>query len=135
MDRGDAAEVSEGGFGGDPFGVVAGGDEQERGGVNADAVEVEQARCGRLDEVGELAVKAGAVGVDVQHAATEVSHRQLGGIHHRVAVRPFGRSAAASRRDDDGDTTEPFPQLIGGAEAEMAELVETLRPRSLRPER
>ena len=37
MDRGDAAEVREGGFGGDPVGVVAGGDEQQGGGMDADA--------------------------------------------------------------------------------------------------
>ena len=40
VDRGDPAEVSEGGLGGDPFGVVAGGDEQQGGGVDADTVEV-----------------------------------------------------------------------------------------------
>ena len=37
----------------------------------------------------------------------------------------FGRSAAAVTRERaDRDATEPFPQLIGPAEAEMAELVE-----------
>ena len=42
VDRGDAAEVGEGGLGGDPLGVVAGGDEQQGGGVDADTVEVER---------------------------------------------------------------------------------------------
>ena len=50
VDRGDPAEVGEGGFGGDPLGVVTGGDEQQRGGVDADTVEGEEARRGGPDE-------------------------------------------------------------------------------------
>ena len=74
-------------------------------------------------------MEAGAVGVDVEDAAAEGVHRQLGGVHDGVTVG-FGRSAAAWRGEAvDGDATEPFPQLIGGAEAEMAELVETLDAR------
>jgi len=40
-DRRDAAQVREGGFGPQPFGVVAGGGEQLPGGVGADAEQVE----------------------------------------------------------------------------------------------
>ena len=67
VDRGDTAEVGEGRLGGDPFGVVAGG-EQQGGGVHADARQLEEARGGRSNETGELTVEVGAVGVDVQHA-------------------------------------------------------------------
>ena len=126
VDRGDPAEVGEGGLGGDPFGVVAGGDEQQGGGADADTVQVEQARGGRLDEVGELTVEAGAIGVDVDDTATEGAaspawwHTRRG---HRCGS---GAAPRRSRRDRRRDIAEPFPQLIGGAEAEMAQLVETL---------
>ena len=66
MDRGDPAEVGEGGFGADPFGVVAGGDEQQRGGVDADAGSSSRLGAVASNEVGELVVEAGAVGVDVE---------------------------------------------------------------------
>ena len=126
VDRGDPAEVGEGGLGGDPLGVVAGGDEQQGGGVGADTVEGEQARRGRADEVGELVVEAGAVGVDVEHPAAEGLHGQLGGVHDGVAVGVRAQRGGGLGEGADGDATEPFPQLIGGAEAEMAELVEAL---------
>ena len=38
-----AAQVGPGGFGAEPFGVVPGGDQEQRGGVGADAVQGEQA--------------------------------------------------------------------------------------------
>jgi hypothetical protein len=41
----------------DSLGVVAGGDQQDRGGVDADAVELEQARRGHGDELGEEGVE------------------------------------------------------------------------------
>ena len=82
-----------------------------------------------LTSVGELVVEAGAVGVDVEHTATEGVHRQLGRIHHGVTIRVRSQRRSVTGEGDDGDTTEAFPQLIGGAEAEMAELVETLRAR------
>jgi hypothetical protein len=44
-------------FGADSLGVVAGGDQQDRGGVDADAVELEQARRGHGDELGEEGVE------------------------------------------------------------------------------
>ena len=82
VDRGDPAEVREGGLGADPLGVVAGGDEQQGGGVDADTMQAEQTRRRRFDEASEFAVEAGAVGVDVEHAVTKGLHGQLGGIHH-----------------------------------------------------
>ena len=44
-DRGDAAEVGPGRFAAEPVGVVAGGDQQDGGGVGADAVQGEEAGC------------------------------------------------------------------------------------------
>ena len=43
-DRGDTAQVRPGGFGAQPLGMVAGGDEEDGGDVGADAVKAEQAR-------------------------------------------------------------------------------------------
>ena len=42
-DRGGGAQVGPGGFGAKPFGVVPGGDQEQRGGVRADAVQGDQA--------------------------------------------------------------------------------------------
>ena len=88
--------------------------------------QVEQARGGRLDEAGELVVEAGAVGVDVdargaRGSASPAWWRTRRG-HRRVRAQRRGGLGEGA----DGDATEPFPQLIGGAEAEMAELVEAL---------
>ena len=96
VDRGDAAQVSPGGFGSDPVGVVPGGDEQQGGSVNADAGEVEQARCGRFDERGELVVKA------AQSASMSSTRRPRVCIASLVAYITgspfgFGRNAPASR--------------------------------------
>ena len=42
-DRGGGAQVGPGGFGAEPFGVVPGGDQEQSGGVGADAMQGEQA--------------------------------------------------------------------------------------------
>ena len=64
-DRRDAAEVRPGGFGADPFGVVTGGDEEDGGGVDADAVEREEAG-GRVGyELGEGVVDGRELGVEI----------------------------------------------------------------------
>jgi hypothetical protein len=75
LDGGGAAEVGEGRFGGDPVGVVAGSDEQPGGGESANPVEGDEARRSVVNELGEFAVEAGAVGVDVDHPAAEGLHR------------------------------------------------------------
>jgi hypothetical protein len=60
-------------------------------------------------------VEAGAVGVDVDDAAAEGVHRHQG----------WGQRCGVTGETFDGGAAELFPQLIGGAEAEVAELVET----------
>ena len=125
MDRGDPAEVGEGGLGGDPFGVIAGGDQQQGGGVGADTVEGGEARRGGRDESGELVAEAGTVGVDVDDAPAEGVHGQLGGIHDGVTVGVRAKRRGLASEGVDGDVTEPFPQLIGCTEAKVADLVET----------
>ena len=109
MDRGDAAEVGEGGFGGDPVGVVAGGDEQQGGGVHADAGQAQQARGGGLDELSELIVEAGTVGVDVEHSAPEGVHGQLGGVHDAVAGGVRTEPGGGRGERSDGDVRGSVP--------------------------
>ena len=64
-DRGGATQRGEGGFGVQPVGVAAGGDEQLGGGVRADAVELKQVGL-QLGEIGVMAfevVDLGASGI------------------------------------------------------------------------
>ena len=89
----------------------------------------EQTRRRRFDEASEFAVEAGAVGVDVEHAATKGLHGQLGGIHHWIAGRVGTQCRGCLGQGVDGDATEPFPQVIRSTEAEMTELVEALGAR------
>ena len=124
----DAAEVGEGGFGADAFGVVAGGDEQGGGGVDADAVKLEQARCGGGDELGEEGVELADVLVEVQDPAAEGAQRELGCMQHRVAARVGPQPGGAPWAGPCGTRAEPFSQLIGAGEAEVADLVEAADP-------
>ena len=71
-------------------------------------------------------MEAGTVAVDVDDAASEGVHRQLGGIQHRVAVAVWAQRRGVAGETGGGDASEAFPQVIGCAEAEMAELVEIL---------
>ena len=105
---GDPAEVGEGGFGGDPLGVVAGGDEQQGGGVGAHTVQGEEARRGGFDQGGELVIEAGAVGVDVEHPAAEGLHGELGGVHDRVTEGVGAERGGGLSERPDRHATEPF---------------------------
>jgi hypothetical protein len=57
-DRGYGAQVGPGGLGPQPLGVVPGGDEQDRGGVGADAVQGEQARSMAGDQGPDEVIQA-----------------------------------------------------------------------------
>jgi hypothetical protein len=56
-DRGDAAQVGEGGFATQAVGVVARGHQQGGGGVGADALEGDQVRGGRGDQLAQVGVE------------------------------------------------------------------------------
>ena len=60
--------------------------------------------------------ETGAVGVNVDDAASEGLHCQLGGIHHRVTVRVRAQRRGVTGEGDGGDTTEALPQLIRAAQ-------------------
>ncbi|MGH9185260.1 MAG: hypothetical protein ACRD0U_05530 [Acidimicrobiales bacterium] len=70
-------------------------------------------------------MEAGTVGVDVDDTASEGVHGQLGGVDDGVTDKVGTQRCGGLGETVDADATEPFPQVIGGAEAEMAELVET----------
>jgi hypothetical protein len=84
----------------EPFGVVAGGDQERGGGVDTDPVELEQLRCGIGDELGEQRVEACLLLVEGDHAPTEHGEGGLRGVADRwrgrvpstmVIVIPFSR--------------------------------------------
>ncbi len=79
FDRGDAAELRERGFSVDAMRVVAGGAQQGRGRVGADAVFVEQIRCRLADQGGDHVVDLSDVGSELFSAAGEVAHCPLDG--------------------------------------------------------
>ncbi len=62
-DRGDGAQVRPGGLGPQPLGVVPGGDQEQRGGVGADAVQGDQAGSVACDERADQVIKAAELGV------------------------------------------------------------------------
>ena len=111
-DRSDPAEMRERSFGGDPCGVVAGGDQQQRSGVNTESRQAQQARRGGLEQLGELIVEAGTVGVDVEHPTPEGVHRQLRGERHCVAGGVRAQPGSGPGEHVDADTAEAFPQVI-----------------------
>ena len=65
-----------GGLGAEPVGVVPGGDEQQGGGVGADAVEGEQARGAGGDEGDDELVQAAELAVEELGAPAELAERE-----------------------------------------------------------
>jgi hypothetical protein len=68
---GDAAEVRERGFVAQPMRVVAGGDQQDGGGVDTDAVEGQQAGGGGAHEHRELVVETVSGGLEIEHPSAQ----------------------------------------------------------------
>ena len=112
----DAAQVRPRGFVTDPFRVVTGGDQQDRGGVDSDPVTGERGGCGLGDEVGEHDIE-GVHGVaDREGPSAEGPHREF-----RCASSPGSPSARGRRAGGDalgevrfGDVTELFAQAVRG---------------------
>ena len=72
------------GFVADPFGVVAGGDQQDRGGIDTNTVTGEQRGCGLGDELAEHDVEGVHVVADRECASTEGPHREFRRAQDRV---------------------------------------------------
>ena len=80
-----------------PIGVVAGCDEQRRGGVDSDAVEGEQRWRGLFDETGKGVVDACHLDVDVLDTLGEVADHDVGRIRPRVvSFAGFIRAASVT---------------------------------------
>ncbi len=122
------------GFVADPFGVVAGGDQQGRGGVDTDAVTGEQRGCGLRDEPREDLVDVVHVVADRERASAEGPHREFRGVQDRVTVRSRAQSRSPLREVGFGDVSELFPQAVGAGEAKWRIWLRQ-RARAWRPER
>jgi hypothetical protein len=98
----------------DSLGIVAGGDTEDGGGVDTDAVEAHQTRSRGGDELGEGGIEPDDLVVDAEHASAEAAHRELRGVDHRVAVGSgTQRGRLGSQRRARGGL-ESFPQLFWG---------------------
>ena len=82
--RGDPTQVSEGGFGADPFGVVAGGDQQFGGGVEPDPEHFQQTGCGVTYEGSEQPVELFGFLSEVLDSLPEGPDGDQGGVAHSV---------------------------------------------------
>jgi hypothetical protein len=75
------------GFVADPFGVVAGCDQQGRGGVDTDTMTREKCGRGLGNELAEHDVKCVHVVADRHGASAEGPHREFRRVQDRVTVR------------------------------------------------
>ena len=107
LERGDTAQMRPGGFAAHPLRVVAGGDTEDGGGVDTDAVEAHQTGSRGGDELAEDDLEPGDLLVHAQHPSPEAAHRQLRGVDHRVAV------GSGSQRG--GLRREPCPVTLAGS--------------------
>jgi hypothetical protein len=78
-DRGDAAQMREGGLAAQSLGVVAGGDQELAGGVDPDPGQRYQGGRGRGDQFLELAVELGELGLELLPAPGQEAQSGLGG--------------------------------------------------------
>jgi hypothetical protein len=92
-DGADAAQRSECGFAGEPFGVVAGGDEELAGDVGADAEVCEESGCCSASEGFEFGVKFVDLVVEREPSAGEVLERTAGRLE-RIRVLRHTESGA-----------------------------------------
>ena len=136
LDGRDAAQVRPRRFRAQPLGVVAGGDEQGGGGVDADAVHLEQAGRGRGDERCEQRVDGGEF--SSSRASTRRPRMRMAVLVAVMTGSPPGRGRSAAATPPRWSRLTPaqsIPQLVGRGEAEVADLVERLDPASSGRER
>ena len=91
--------MSERGFAGEPVGIVAGGDEQDRGGVDPNAVDFEQRGSRAVDELFEQLIEPAGVSLERQHAAAQRGDRELGRVGDDVGLVVRTQRAPRSERD------------------------------------
>ena len=109
----DTAQVRPRGFVADPFGVVAGGDQQDRGGVDTNTVTGEQRGRGLGDEFGEDVFEFVHVVVDRECAPAEGAHREFRRVQDRVTAGSGAQRGGVSGEVGFGDVTELLSQHVG----------------------
>ena len=108
--------------------MIPGGDEEQRGGVRADAVDGEQAGGAAGDEGSDELVEAGELAVEELRAPAEFAQRDPGGVADDVA----GPGPQRGQRGDQGSGDvpgEPGAQVIGAGQDQGPGLVD--RPGAL----
>jgi hypothetical protein len=120
--------VRERGFASQAVRVVCRGDQQDRGGVDSDAIDLQQARRGASHERLEFVIEALGIGFEREHAPSQRRDRELRRVHDRVAARGWTQRGGGACQTIAMDSPEPFSQLIGCGEAEVADLIQILDP-------
>ena len=95
--RRDATEMRERGFAFQSVRVVARGNQQDRRGVDPDAVDLSQARRAAPNEHLEVAVETRGVGFERQDAPSQRRDRQFRRVHDGVAARGGSQRRRSAR--------------------------------------
>jgi hypothetical protein len=104
--------VRPGGLRAQPLRVVPGRDQQQRGGIGADAVQGKQDRGAGSDEGNDELVQAIGLPVEELCAPPQLPQRDAGGVADGAARAGPQRRHAADQGGD-GMLGEPRPQIIG----------------------
>jgi len=88
LHRRRAAEVRPRRFGAEPFGVVAGRDQQQRGGAGPNAIDRQQLRRGLRGERRDLLVEETLLFLECEDPPAQSPQGGLGREDHRVAPGP-----------------------------------------------
>ena len=107
-DRCGAAEVREGGFGGDPVKVVAGGDEHLAGDLGSNPGKGKQGRGSLLHQLMKLLVGFGDLFRKLLMATGQPAQRRLGGVFGVAELVPWAESGAGRNHLQGGQ----LPQLL-----------------------
>jgi hypothetical protein len=118
---GDTAQMRPRDFGTDPPDVVAGHSEQDRGGVDADAADLEQLRGSRAHERFELFVEHHDFLVDGLRTSGERNDRGLGRVTERVAPGAGPERGACGDQRFGGVPGEPHAQIVGAVTIRVTE--------------
>ena len=127
VEGGGAAEVSEGGVVAEALGVVAGGDEQDRGALGADAGPSRERGGGLGHEQFEGGVELGDLGLEGLGAAGQHPQGALGERHH-VAALAGPVTGGAFEEPVHIEISQLGPDRFGSGGDDAAHLVERLGP-------
>ena len=92
------------------------------------AVDLEQGRRRPVDELLEQYVKARAVGFECQHTPAQRGDGEFGRVSDDVGLRVRTQCCRGASELVSMHATKAFSQVVGGGEAEVADLVQVLDP-------